>query len=236
MKRARHLREHMEDLDCDQRLLFNTYRQLAGINRLFSRWRRVYKSYLRPRLTGRGRVHNILDLGSGGGDIPLALFRWARADGLQIQVTAADPDPRAIAFARRRSWPPEIEFLRASARDLREQGRRFDFVISNHLLHHLAEAEFAGLLEDAEHLARELVLFADARRSAIACIFFWLITAPFFHRSYIVADGLASIRRSYTERELRALAPRGWEVRRLFPYRLLLLCRSRLPGRDALQP
>ena len=39
----------------------------------------------------------------------------------------------------------------------------------------------------------------------------------------IVTDGLRSIRRSYRRGELEAIAPPGWEVRRIFPNRLVML-------------
>ena len=43
-----------------------------------------------------------------------------------------------------------------------------------------------------------------------------------FRGSFIRADGLTSIRRSYTAAELRAAAPPGWKVRPGFPFRNLL--------------
>src|SRR4051812_25882170 len=40
-----------------------------------------------------GRTFTVLDVGTGGADLPLALARWSRSRGLALQVTAIDPVP-----------------------------------------------------------------------------------------------------------------------------------------------
>ncbi len=217
------LRERMEDPRADPVLLARTYSQLARINALFAQWRRTWSRYLRPRLTDPDRVYTLLDVGFGGGDIPAALVGWARQDGRRLQVTAIDRDPRALEYARALPPDPDLTFELASTRDLVAAGRRFDFVISNHVLHHLRPEELQALLADAEELTRGLVLFSDIERSPVALLSFALSTWPFFRRSFTVHDGLVSIRRSYTAAELRRAVPQGWQVARMFPYRLLLL-------------
>ncbi|MCH8351810.1 MAG: methyltransferase domain-containing protein [Chloroflexi bacterium] len=179
----------MEDLACDREKLFRTYRQFALINRLFSQWRRAYQKYLRPRMTESSRTYRLLDIGFGGGDIPRSLLSWAQADGHKLEVTAIDVDERALEFVctlkGSGSGKGKIRFLHASPLDLVHSGERFDFLISNHLLHHMEEQELRSLLGDAETLASELVLFSDTERSPLALISFLLITASFFQRSFI---------------------------------------------------
>jgi len=95
-------------------------------------------------------------------------------------------------------------------------------VLSNHVLHHLGAAELGALLVDSERLSRSVVLHGDIERHPLAYLGFGLGTWPFFRRSYIRVDGLTSIRRSFTYRELAGVAPPGWSVRRELPYRLML--------------
>ena len=98
------------------------------------------------------------------GDIPLSLSRWARHDGLDVAVMAVDPDPRATDFLG--SSPDDrVEFRQAGSADLVAEGRRFDVVVSNHLLHHLDAAALQALLADSERLATRLALHNDLRRS-----------------------------------------------------------------------
>ena len=63
---------------------------------------------------------------------------------------------------------------------------------------------------------------SDIARSRPAYLGFGVATWPFFRGSFIRADGLTSIRRSFTARELRMVLPGGWRVTREFPSRLVL--------------
>ncbi len=215
--------EMMDDPDCDRARLYNTYRQFRYINAALSRSRAVYRRWLRPAMRERSRTWTLLDIGFGGGDIPLELARWAANDGIDLHVTGIEIDARAVEYVRTLERPPQVEFRLASTTDLLQNGERFDFVLSNHLLHHLTPEEFDGLLREAEQLARRRAVMVDLQRSDIAYAAFGTFTLPFFRGSYIRCDGLASLKRSYTYHELCAAAPPGWQVERLFPFRQVLL-------------
>lgn len=217
--------EEMDRPDCDPVRLERTYAQFPLINAVVSGWRRNYSRYVRPVLSAQGGG-TVLDIGSGGGDLARALARWARKDGLAVQVTGIDPDPRAHAYAESRPTAPGLTFRAAFSSQLVAEGQRFDVVLSNHVLHHLDAAAFEGLLTDSQTLARGLVLHSDIERSPWAYALFSAGTLPFFHGSYIRADGLTSIRRSYTAAELASAVPARWETRRQRPWQNLLLYRA----------
>lgn len=210
--------ERMDDPGCDQVMLERTYQQFDTVNRVVSGWRRLYVSALRPVLATRPRP-TLLDVGCGGGDIPRRLAAWAARDGLRLEVTAVDPDPRAIAFARRHPGP--VDYQQVSSTELADAGRRFDVVVSNHLLHHLDPASLASLLDDSERLARRLALHNDLRRSRAAHTAYGVVTRPFARSSFLHEDGLLSIRRSYRPAELAGVRP-GWTVQRHGVSRLML--------------
>ena len=237
-KRACHLTEAMDDPDCDPALLERSYHQFRAVNGLLSRSRFVYQRFIRPLMSNRGRGYSLLDIGFGGGDIARGLARWAQRDGLDLWVTGIDIDPRAYAYVQRFPQSPKLSFRLADVATLVARGERFDFVLSNHVLHHLDAPGLQAMLDAAQALGARIVVFNDIRRSALAYLGFWLLTAVAFRHSYIRQDGLVSIRRSYTVAELRALAPAGWEVLRAMPFRLLLIHRgtresARLPYRPA---
>lgn len=229
-----HLRERaadaVEQMDlpgCDPARLDRTYAQFALVNRAVSGWRGIYVRTLRPRLAAGPAASTLLDIGCGGGDVPVLLARWAARDGLRLEVTAIDPDPRASRFAAARHRTPGVTFRQATSAELVREGRRFDFVVSNHVLHHLAPEELQAFLSESADLCRGRVIHNDLRRSALAYALFFagsrLLTG-----SYIRQDGLTSIRRSYTTAELRAAAPPGWSVARRAPFRnLIVLDKSR---------
>nr|WP_091186714.1 methyltransferase domain-containing protein [Microbacterium humi] len=218
--RATTLVEKMDEPDCDPRALRRTYRRFTLVNRLVSGWRSVYRSRIRPRLSAE-RPTRLLDVGCGGGDITLALARWAARDGLQLEVTGVDPDRLAInvakdAAARGRA---RARFVRATASQLDE---RFDIVASNHVVHHIAD--LPGFLAETTACctAEGLVLHSDIERSRGAYAGFALLAVPLSPGTFVRVDGLRSIRRSYTAEELRQAAPAGWTVTRHTPRRLLL--------------
>lgn len=219
-RRAAELQERMDDPDCDPAKLQATYRHFAAINRRFSGWETVYERYLRTRMEP-GRAYTLLDIGFGGGDIPRQLLEWARRDGLTLSVMAIDPDERAAAFARTLPSVKNLCFRKTDTRALVERGAHFDFVVSNHLLHHLSANDLSDLLRDSAQLGR-VVIHNDIARADTAYLGFALLTAPFYPGSFITPDGLTSIRRAYTADELRAAAPEGWRVLRPLRYRLLL--------------
>lgn len=218
-RRESELRERMDDPHCDPERLRNTYAQFEVVNRWVTGWRRAYERLLRPRLR---HGSTLLDVGCGGGYLSRSLARWSSRAGVPLKVTGIDPDPRALDFAARHTVPGEVEYLRTTAEELADAGRRFDFVVSNHLLHHLNEEELPAFLNSTAALAQRSVVHNDLRRHPAALLAFAL-TRPLFRRSYIVEDGLRSIRRSYTAVELRDRLPAGWQLEVLVPFRNLLV-------------
>lgn len=214
--------EEMDRPDCDPARLQRTYAQFPLINAVVSGWRSNYRQRIRPLLSA-SRQTTLLDIGCGGGDVARGLARWAARDGLWLEVTAIDPDHRALAFARAQPPVPRLSYRQAFSGELLAEGAVFDVVISNHMLHHLNPGEFQGLLQDSEALATTAAIHSDIARSPVAYALFAAGTLPFFPGSFIRRDGLTSIRRSYTADELRACVTQGWRVERATPYRNLLL-------------
>lgn len=220
--RDRTATEQMDDPRCDQVKLDRTYSQFRVVNAVVAGWRQTYRTRLRPLLR-RDAVTTLLDIGSGGEDVARSIAAWARRDRFDLRITAADPDERAHAWAIRQPPVPGLEFRRAFSSDLVAEGRTFDLVLSNHLLHHLDDEQLRLLLEDSEQLAALRAVHSDIRRSRPAYALFSAGTRPLFRRSFIREDGLTSIRRSFTASELRRVAPPRWRAVRQAPWRNLLI-------------
>ncbi|MCR8671544.1 methyltransferase domain-containing protein [Agrococcus sp. HG114] len=222
-------REAMDDPACDEAALARTYARFDLVNAVVSGRRAVYRRWVRPRLRAGGVVR-LLDVGTGGADLPRRLLRWA-ADG-ELRVVAIDPDPRAIAFARSLPPLPGLELRQAMTGDLVAARERFDVVLSNHVLHHLTGAELGAILADSEALLSPggVAVHGDIARSPLAFAAFAAGTLPFeptlLRGTFIRADGLASIRRSHTAAELARALPTGWAVRRSTPFRYELVRHS----------
>ncbi len=225
-RRETHTPELMDDPACNLRKLERTYAQFEQVNALVSGWWPVYLRDIRPRLR-RERANTLLDIGCGGGDLARQLLGWAARDGFSLRVLGIDTDARAIHYAQRQLYSG-LEFRAVGSRELLVEGAKFDFIVSNHVLHHLSDTELTTLLADCQALSSGITLHSDIERHPLAYAGFGLLAAPLFHDSFILPDGLLSVRRSFTKAELSRLAPAGWQVTRPFPFRLLL---SREAGR-----
>lgn len=220
-ERQPQLIEQMDRDDCDSKLLDNTYRQFSTINLLLSQWKRIYKNELKP-LMNQSQTYSLLDIGFGGGDVPIKLNEWAVKDGFDLQITAIEIDKRSYEYAKQLQTSDSITFRHCSSTDLVQQHQSFDFVISNHVLHHLNRELTKKVLSEAKSMARQKVIFNDIKRSDIG-YFLFSFGALIFRRSYIRVDGLTSIKRSYTYKEMKKMAPAGWFAKKIFPFRLLLI-------------
>ncbi len=143
----------------------------------------------------------LLDVGTGAGDLPLDLARWARRRGVEIHPVGLERIPAAARAARGAGLPT----LLACAGALPLRRRSVDLVTISQLLHHLAAEDAVRLLQDATRLARRAVVVADLRRSALARHAFRAGAALFRFDRHTRADGLTSIARGYTPPELAAL-------------------------------
>lgn len=154
----------------------------------------------------KGRTTTVLDVGTGGAELPLALLRWSRASGVDLRVTGIDPVPAIAAIARENAAADSrVEILETDLRSLAATGRRFDYVIGSLLLHHIPEAERVAALQAADALAARGVLFVDLRRCRAG---YWgarLLTGLFGNR-ITRHDGPLSVRKGFQARELDALA------------------------------
>ncbi|WP_244284185.1 methyltransferase domain-containing protein [Agromyces badenianii] len=221
-------REHMDGPGADPVMLEKTYERFRLVNAVVSGERAVYRRWVRPRLSPVWGTR-LLDIGSGSADLPRRLLRWADDDGLRLEITAIDPDARAMRWASAQPPTPGLTLRRAVSGELVDAGEHFDLVLSNHVLHHLDGHELGALLRDSELLLGPggLAVHGDIERTRLGYAGFWLGTLPFAGNllagSYIRPDGLTSIRRSHTAAELARVLPEGWAVRRAFPSRLELV-------------
>ena len=156
------------------------------------------------------RSFSVLDVGTGAGNIPIALARWARRQHRQIEISASDLSEQVLTAARANcAGFPEIRFEQQNALALTYADQSFDLVHCQGVLHHFSPDEAHLLLKELTRVARHAVIVTDLRRERSAYIGAWLMM-HLLRRSRITRlDGLASIRRSYIPSEVRALAERA---------------------------
>jgi 2-polyprenyl-3-methyl-5-hydroxy-6-metoxy-1,4-benzoquinol methylase len=182
---------------------------LESLNQRFGAHRLVL-DYLGPVLARRQPLR-VLDLGTGGADIPRALIMRAREAGCPILVTAVDRQQPTLEIAEKFSAGfPEIRFVRADFLDFAE-GTLYDVVLCNLVLHHLDETDAIRLLRRCRELTRGVTLVTDLRRSRLAQAGIFAVTELIYRDPMTRHDARLSAERAFSFPELRKLAiAAGW--------------------------
>jgi 2-polyprenyl-3-methyl-5-hydroxy-6-metoxy-1,4-benzoquinol methylase len=148
----------------------------------------------------------LLDVGTGGADIPIALVGWARSRRVSLRVTAIDSTPAVADLARERAAShPEITVLTADLFDLAHGEAQYDYVTASLFLHHVHPAQTLDALRALHRLARRGVIVSDLRRTWPSYLAVSLAAGLGGNR-VVRHDGPASVRRAFRVEELRGLA------------------------------
>jgi ubiquinone/menaquinone biosynthesis C-methylase UbiE len=186
-------------------------RDIARVNGLFG-GRTVTMVHVKRLLGALPPDHpiTVLDVGTGAGDIPREVVRWARRQRRRIRVFALDrdADTLSIATGALRDYP-EITFVRGDALALPIRPGAVDLTISAMTLHHLEPDAGVRYLTEMDGAARVGVVVNDLVRSRVAHAVVWLITRFITRGAIARHDGPLSVRRSYTPGEVSALCEKA---------------------------
>jgi len=173
------------------------------------------------------RPVRILDLATGGADIPMAIADWARDHGISVRITAVDSNPAVVEIAQGNTEEyPEICVELRDIRVLPYHHRSFDFVTCSLALHHLETAEVISVLRSASAIATQGIVVSDLHRRPFCRMVAWL-GSHLVSNSLTRHDGQVSFQNAFTPNELDQLAGMAglpcWEVYRHGPCRLALV-------------
>ena len=151
----------------------------------------------------------LLDVGTGGADIPLALIGLASAAGRRLTVVGIDSRPEVLAAAVL-AWPAVattegLELHVGDGRRLPYPDRSFDVVHASLVVHHLGTEEAAGLLREMARVSRLGVVVNDLERSWRGWIGAWLLGHFLTRNRYTRHDAPLSVRRAYRAGEVAAM-------------------------------
>jgi 2-polyprenyl-3-methyl-5-hydroxy-6-metoxy-1,4-benzoquinol methylase len=152
-----------------------------------------------------GSSLSLLDLGTGLGDLPGAAVRWAAARGIRVAPVGIELHRIAAALARGAGVPTVLAC--AGAPPIRDKS--VDVVLVSQVAHHLTAASVVQLLRTCDRLARRAVIVADLRRDPMAVAAFWCGARFLGFDPVTIADGMTSIRRGFSPKELRTLISRA---------------------------
>ncbi len=207
MQRLTGVRELLDGPLDDDRALVGNLRDLARANRWLGG--RALSSKGLAALAPGGMPVTVIDVGTGGADIPVALLDEARATGRRLVVTATDDRPEILDAARRLEprlgAMTDLTLCVADGASLPFADRTFDIAHSSLLLHHLEPTAAVEVLREMGRVARRGIVVNDLVRSRLAWIGAWLLSHLLTTNRYTRHDAPMSVRRAYTVAELTAL-------------------------------
>jgi 2-polyprenyl-3-methyl-5-hydroxy-6-metoxy-1,4-benzoquinol methylase len=177
--------EILDGGDVPDALAARAYRELTRIHRFLGDTAAVASAIRRDPLP----VHRVLDVGCGQGGV-LAELRGL----LGIEVIGVDLRPGKEPIAG-------VPIVRADA--TRDALPVADLAFCMNVGHHLTEDQLIALIRNVGRSCRRLLLL-DLVRHPVPLVLFQIFVAPFVCE-ITAADGLMSIRRSFTAAELRRI-------------------------------
>lgn len=190
--------EHLDDPRTDAGLRERSLRDVRRANTVLGGARAVLAELRRILPAAERDVVTLLDVGTGLADIPHRARRAAAARGITLAVFGADEAETLARVARGLLDGSAC----ADARRLPFADASVDVVICSQVLHHFEDAEIPAVLRELSRVARRFVVVSDIRRSWLAAAGFWLATWPLGFHPVSRHDGVTSVLRGFTPREL----------------------------------
>ncbi len=183
-------------------------------------WREIH-----PMVKNEG-VLRVLDIATGGGDVPVALWKLAHQAGVKLEIAGCDKSSIAIAHAKSNAEKQGAAidwFIWDLFTDPVPQG--YDIIMSSLFMHHLDSSQAVGFLKKLAGGAGKRLIVNDLRRSTTG----WLLAsgaACFLGSRVVWVDGPRSVRAAYTMAESADLAAQAGlkdvKIEPRFPFRFVL--------------
>jgi ubiquinone/menaquinone biosynthesis C-methylase UbiE len=192
--------ELLDSNACPAREVEISLRDLCRINRWFGGISTTRKLIERVASETGKKHFSMLEVAAGFGEVPRAAGAQLAGQGITLDVTDLDRSATHLQRSHRA--------LVADALSLPFRDGSFDLVSCSLFAHHLQPEELARFATEASRVSRCAVLINDLIRHPLHLA---LVYAGFpIMRSYVSrVDGVASVKRSYTPDELRAIVQNG---------------------------
>jgi 2-polyprenyl-3-methyl-5-hydroxy-6-metoxy-1,4-benzoquinol methylase len=205
--------EFLDSPDCDPALAFESYHFMEKVNRFFGGTRNVRRFI--EDLAAENKSTSplrILDIGSGSCDIPIAISKWARSQGIPVKFTCLEVFDSAAKIARAKiagSGETSIELLQEDV-FTHCPDEPYDYAVASMCFHHFEDEKILELMMRLRTFVKRGVLINDLHRSFLT----WLGAVPLtaFSHEGVKHDSRLSIRRGFKIRELRKLLMQLEEV------------------------
>jgi 2-polyprenyl-3-methyl-5-hydroxy-6-metoxy-1,4-benzoquinol methylase len=227
LSRRRRQPELMDQPELGETEHFAALQGLARINWLSRSEAILWPQIKRLAQANRGSTIRVLDLATGGGDVPIALARRALRGGLDVRIEGCDVSQQAVEFARRKGAAAGLPVSFFTHDVLNEPlPAGYDVVTCSLFLHHLDEANAASFLRKAADATGRILLINDLVRGPVAFALAWTGCHLLTRSPVVRHDGPVSVAAAFSLAEARVLAQRAGlhdaNLVRRWPRRFLL--------------
>lgn len=196
--------EKMDDFSMKGEILRDALDKIANINQLLGGNRlTLYGVQKLIRNISKNEIITILDVGCGNGDMLRKLAEYGYKNNLNFQLIGIDANNFTINHAKQLSENySNISFL---CHDIFEESFRelkYDIVLCTLTLHHFKDNQIINLLNVFYTNSKIGIVINDLHRNAIAYRLFQVICFVFNLNKMSRDDGLISILRGFTKKEL----------------------------------
>ncbi|MFA6301514.1 MAG: methyltransferase domain-containing protein [Legionella sp.] len=170
---------------------------------------------------------SLVDVGCGGGLFLINL----KAYYPQMHMVGLDVSEQAIQLAQdelhNSQHKNSIEFHLQKQAELALDQQSVDIVLVTLVCHHLDDEELIVFLQTAHKAARKAVIINDLHRHRLAYWLYGLVSPILFGNRLITHDGLLSIKKSFTRKELQSVLQQAqinnYKIKWRFPFRWSVL-------------
>jgi ubiquinone/menaquinone biosynthesis C-methylase UbiE len=212
MQRLAGVREHLDGDLTDERVLEGNLRDLRRINRFaggLELSRRAIDALLAAARVPLDQPVSLLDVGTGGADIPVGLIEHWRRRGHRLTVLGIDNRAEILAAAARERpavlTTDGLTLRVADGRTLPFEDGSFDFAHTSLVLHHLDPADARALIREMARVARHGLVINDLARGRLRYVGAWVLLHVVTRNAFTRHDGPLSVRRAYSLADARTL-------------------------------
>jgi SAM-dependent methyltransferase len=177
--------EIIDDPNLPEETLSLVYRDLTRTHRFLGNIRALVLALRR----NANPLRRVLDIGCGRGELLLEIQRKMGVEAIGVDVRVAD------------TFRSAVPIMQADA--VRDTLPSCDVALAVCVAHHLADEHLVEMIQNVGRFSKRFVIL-DLVRHPLPLLLFRCFVAPFVHWIN-AADGVSSIRRSYTPAELESL-------------------------------
>ncbi len=180
----------------------------------------------------------VLDLATGGGDLPVKLAQIAARKRIKLEIAGCDVSATALDYARQLAdlHLVDVDFFELNA-VTQALPMHYDVITCSLFLHHLSRDNAVRLLKRAGAAAERRLIVNDLARTPTNLCMVYVASRVVTRSKVVHTDATRSVRAAFTASELKQVAENAGlhnaVVRPAFPCRMMLIWDKHRTGEKA---